>query len=213
MKKILFQGDSITDSGRLREVLEANLSNALGRGYGHYVAGELLLKYIEKDLKFYNRGINGNRVVDLYARWKVDTLNLQPDVITILIGVNDVWAERDVQNGVELDRFEQVYDMLLEWTRKVLPDVKIVLLSPFTLMCGVIDEKFAVAVEKNAEAVRRLAKKHKTAYINTQAIFDEAVKKAEPRYWASDGVHPTPVGHLLIAKELQAELEKLINMK
>ena len=210
MKKILFQGDSITDSGRLREVLEANLSNALGRGYGHYVAGELLLKYIEKDLKFYNRGINGNRVVDLYARWKVDTLNLQPDVITILIGVNDVWAERDVQNGVELDRFEQVYDMLLEWTLAVLPDVKIVLLSPFTLACGVIDEKFAVAVEKNAEAVRHLAKKYNTAYINTQEIFDEAVKKAEPSYWASDGVHPTPAGHLLIAKALQTELEKFI---
>ena len=210
MKKILFQGDSITDSGRLREVLEANLSNALGRGYGHYVAGELLLKYIEKDLKFYNRGINGNRVVDLYARWKVDTLNLQPDVITILIGVNDVWAERDVQNGIELDRFEQVYDMLLAWTRKVLPDVKIVLLSPFTLACGVIDEEFAAAVEKNAEAVRHLAKKYNTAYINTQAIFDEAVKKAEPSYWASDGVHPTPAGHLLIAKVLQAEIEKFI---
>jgi lysophospholipase L1-like esterase len=210
MKKILFQGDSITDCGRLREVLVPNLSNALGRGYGHYIAGELLLKYIEKDLKFYNRGINGNRVVDLYARWKVDTINLQPDVITILIGVNDVWADRDVQNGVEPERFEAVYDMMLEWTRKVLPEVKIVLLSPFTLACGVIDNEFAAAVEKYAEAVRRLAKRYNNLYINTQAIFDEAVKKVEPSYWASDGIHPTPAGHLLIARALQIEIEKMI---
>ena len=123
---------------------------------------KLSAKYPEKDLKFYNRGISGHRIVDLYARWKSDTLNLQPDVITILIGVNDVWHERDWQNGVEIERFEKVYDMMLEWTREVLPNVKFVLLSPFTLACGVIDDKFAADVADYAEAVRRLAKKYDT---------------------------------------------------
>jgi lysophospholipase L1-like esterase len=208
MKTIVIQGDSITDAGRNRECLDAN--NGLGHGYPNIVTGALLAKYPEKDLKIYNRGISGHRIVDLYARWKSDTLNLQPDVITILIGVNDVWHERDWQNGVELDRFEKVYSMMIEWTREVLPNVKFVLLSPFTLACGVIDEKFSADVEAYAEAVRRLAKKYNTSYINTQAIFDEAVKKAAPNYWAADGVHPTPAGHNLIAAALQTELEKLI---
>ena len=208
MKKIVIQGDSITDAGRAREGLNEN--SGLGHGYPNMVTGALLAKYPEKDLKFYNRGISGHRIVDLYARWKSDTLNLQPDVITILIGVTDVWHERDWQNGVELDSFERVYGMMIEWTLAVLPDVKFVLLSPFTLACGVIDDKFAADVADYAEAVRRLAKKYDTAYINTQAIFDEAVTKAAPNYWANDGVHPTPAGHQLIAEALQKELEKLI---
>ena len=208
MKTIVIQGDSITDAGRVREAVAEN--SGLGHGYPNIVTSALLAKYPEKDLKFYNRGISGHRIVDLYARWKIDTLNLKPDVITILIGVNDVWHERDWQNGVELDRFEQVYGMMIEWTLAVLPDVKFVLLSPFTLACGVIDDKFAADVADYAEAVRRLAKKYDTAYINTQAIFDEAVTKAAPNYWANDGVHPTPAGHSLIASKLQEEIEKLI---
>ena len=208
MKKIVIQGDSITDCGRSREDLNEN--SGLGHGYATMLAGNLLGKYPEKDLKIYNRGISGHRVVDLYARWKSDTLNLQPDVITILIGINDIWHERDWQNGVEIERFEQVYDMMLSWTKAVLPNVKFVLLSPFTLGCGVIDEDFASQAKIYSEAVRRLVKKYDTCYIDTQALFDEAVKKAEPAYWSKDGVHPTPAGHAVIANALAKEIEKLI---
>ena len=208
MKTIVIQGDSITDAGRIREIAAEN--SGLGHGYPNIVTSALLAKYPEKDLKFYNRGISGHRVVDLYARWKSDTLNLQPDIITILIGINDIWHERDWQNGVEVDRFEQVYDMMITWTKKVLPNVKFVLLSPFILDCGVIDDFFKENRVIYAEAVKKLAEKHGAVYIDTQAIFDEAVKKAEDAYWANDGVHPTPAGHNLIATKLQEELEKLI---
>lgn len=208
MKKIVMQGDSITDFGRAREGVNEN-SN-LGTGYANLTAAALLAKYPEKDLKFYNRGISGNRVVDLYARWKTDALNLNPDIITILIGINDIWHERDWQNGVEIDRFEQIYDMMICYSKKMLPNVKFVLLSPFILDCGVIDDFFKENVVIYAAAVKRLAEKYGAAYIDTQAIFGEAIKKAEPAYWAADGVHPTPAGHTLISEALQKELEKLI---
>ena len=109
---ILFQGDSITDCGRSRE---ANVPNTgLGGGYPFMAAAHLLCAKAEDGLKFFNRGISGNRIVDLYARWKIDGLNLNPDVISILIGVNDTWHAFGSNNGVEVPRFEQFYRMLLD---------------------------------------------------------------------------------------------------
>ena len=117
--KILFQGDSVTDAGRT----SVNSEN-LGRGYPLFVAGELRSRYPDKDFQVVNRGISGNRVVDLYQRWKVDCLNHRPDVISILIGINDVWHEKVRQNGVDTPRFEQFYKMLLDWSLQALPKVK-----------------------------------------------------------------------------------------
>ena len=114
--KILFQGDSVTDAGRTAYKYEN-----LGRGYPNFVAGALLSRHPEKGFKIINRGIGGNRVVDLYQRWKVDCLNLEPDVISILIGVNDTWHESAFKNGVEPARAEKVYRALVEWTREALP--------------------------------------------------------------------------------------------
>ena len=121
----MFQGDSITDCGRSRE---ANVPNTgLGGGYPFMAAAHLLCAKAEDGLKFFNRGISGNRIVDLYARWKIDGLNLNPDVISILIGVNDTWHAFGSNNGVEVPRFEQFYRMLLEWTVQARPGVKLVL--------------------------------------------------------------------------------------
>ena len=208
MKTILMQGDSITDAGRNRtmEALPGN-NHALGNGYANLTAAALLAKYPEKDLQIYNRGISGNRVVDLYARWKVDTLNLQPDILSILIGVNDVWHERSHANGVEADRFEQIYDLLLEWTFKALPQVNVVLLEPFTMLCGEVDETFAADTAVRAAITRKLAAKYNTEFLPTQQILDEACKRAEPAYWAKDGVHPTPAGHALITEALLKKFE------
>ena len=208
MKTILMQGDSITDAGRNR-TMEATPSNnhALGNGYANLTAAALLEKYPEKDLQIYNRGISGHRVVDLYARWKVDTLNLQPDILSILIGVNDVWHERSYANGVEADRFEQIYDLLLDWTFKALPQVKVVLLEPFTMLCGEVDEAFAADTAVRAAITRKLAAKYNTEFLPTQQILDEACKRAEPAYWAKDGVHPTPAGHALITEALVKKFE------
>ena len=122
---ILFQGDSITDCGRDRNAAGPNAG--LGEGYAAMAATALLNRKGGGRLQIYNRGISGNRIVDLYARWKIDGLNLEPDVISILIGVNDTWHEFGSRNGVEVPRYEQFYRMLLEWTVRDRPGVKLVL--------------------------------------------------------------------------------------
>ena len=106
-KIILFQGDSITDCGRSREV-----DYAMGNGYATFVGGALSAAE-PYAYKFYNRGISGNRVVDLYARMKIDMINLKPDYMSILIGINDVWHELDSKNGVDAAKFEMVYDLMV----------------------------------------------------------------------------------------------------
>jgi lysophospholipase L1-like esterase len=125
--KILFYGDSITDAQRDRSV--DHYLSSYGFGYPSFVAGELLSKNPEQ-YEIINRGISGNRIVDLYARIKADVWNLQPDVLSILVGVNDVWHEINYNNGVELERFDKIYRMMLDDTLKVLPNVKIILCEP-----------------------------------------------------------------------------------
>jgi hypothetical protein len=129
--KILFQGDSITDAGRYTEVGTGVRDSSLGAGYVKLIANRLLCDSPEKNYEIINRGISGNRIVDLYARWKADCINLAPDVLTILIGVNDTWHERGGQNGVEVPRYERFYRELIEWTLSALPNIKIILMTPF----------------------------------------------------------------------------------
>ena len=128
--KILMFGDSITDAHRERDCDGSVFS--YGNGYVFNVAGELLSEN-PLGYEIINRGISGHRITDLYARIKSDVWNFNPDVLSILIGVNDVWHEIAHKNGVELDRFEKVYRMLIEDTLKVLPNVKIMILEPFIL--------------------------------------------------------------------------------
>jgi lysophospholipase L1-like esterase len=195
---VLFQGDSITDCGRNREIIEPNL--AMGEGYAMLTASKLLAAYPEKEIKCYNRGISGNRVVDLYARWKIDALNLKPDVISILIGVNDTWHEFGSNNGVEVPRYARVYHELLSWTKEALPDVKLILCEPFVLTFGAVGEDWVPEINERREVVRKLAKEFDTVFIPFQSIFDKAVKKAAPEYWLRDGVHPAYAGHELMSQ-------------
>lgn len=134
MNTFLLQGDSITDAGRSREN-----DAARGHGYPTLVAAELMYDY-PGQFNIVNRGISGNRVVDLYARIKKDFLNLKPDYLSILIGVNDVWHDySDEPNGVSDERFRKVYDMLIEEIKAELPEIKIYILEPFVL-CGTATE-------------------------------------------------------------------------
>jgi len=198
---ILFQGDSITDAGRNRANQDnANSNDALGFGYASKVAGALLADYPDHGLRIFNRGISGHRVVDLYARWKGDTLNLNPDLISILIGVNDTWHEFNYQNGVELDRFEQVYRMMLQFTRERLPKVHLVLCEPFVLRCGVVTPEWEADIRGRREIVSRLAGEFGALLVPFQEMFDEALKEAPAEYWAGDGVHPSPAGHERMAR-------------
>ena len=198
-RTIVFQGDSITDVGRDRDLtLPANLG--MGSGYPFLTMTQLRLTEPEKDWQVFNRGISGNRIVDLYARWKREALNLKPDILSILIGVNDTWHESAFQNGVEVPRYAQFYRMLLEWTLQVLPDVKLVLLEPFVLPFGVVLPHWPAEIDERRAIVKDLAQKFNAIFIPTQTLLNEALKKAPQEYWLKDGVHPTSAGHALIAR-------------
>lgn len=197
---ILFQGDSITDAGRHRDVTEPNLPAGLGFGYAARIAERLLAERPADNLKFLNRGISGHRVVDLYARWKVDAVNLKPDILSILIGVNDTWHEMMSGNGVELDRYETVYRLMLAYTRQKLPDVQLVLCEPFVLLHGVVTEAWVEEIAARQEIVRRMAREFNTLHIPFQTSLNHALLRAPAAHWTNDGVHLTAEGHALLAQ-------------
>jgi len=204
---IVFQGDSITDVGRNTE--RGSLTS-IGQGYALMVTGELGLRCPGK-YNFVNRGISGNRIVDVYARIKADCWNLEPDVLSILIGINDVWHELGGKNGVEAGRFERVYRMLVEDTMERFPNIRILLLEPFVLKASATEanwDYFLSETRLRAEAVKRIADDAGQIFVPLQASFDAACELAEPAYWAGDGVHPTSAGHRLIAREWLAAFDK-----
>lgn len=213
-KVILFQGDSITDCIRSREN-----DNYRGSGYATMVSGALGAKdpYM---YTFINRGISGNRVVDLYARIRKDMINLKPDYISILIGVNDVWHEVSYQNGVDAEKFELVYNLLIEELKRDLPGVKIMLLEPFVLPgsatcnteeCPARWEYFQKETALRGEATRRVAEKQNVMFVPLQELFDKVNADAPADgYWLADGVHPSAAGHELIKN---AWLEAFEQMK
>ncbi len=198
MKTILFQGDSITDAGRSRE----NDSN-MGHGYSTLVKGVLGFEQ-PGEYQFINRGISGNRVIDLYARIKMDIINLKPDVMSILIGVNDVWHEVSRENGVDAEKYYKIYSMLIEEIKEALPDIKIIILEPFVLKASATQEAwdvFHTEVCKRAEKAKAIAEKYQLTFVPLQDKFDEVMKSCPADYWLHDGVHPTTMGHELIKRE------------
>lgn len=207
MKTILFQGDSITDAGRSRE-------NDFSRGFGYatLVSGKLGRKYAG-EYAFKNKGISGNRVVDLYARIKSDIINLKPDYMSILIGVNDVWHEFSAENGVSVEKFEKIYGMLIEEVKEELPDIKIMILEPFVLKACATEENwegFSKETKLRAEAAKRVAEKYGLPFVKLQEKFDAAMKEyPHPTYWLADGVHPTAMGHQIIADEWEKTFEAI----
>ncbi len=198
MKTILFQGDSITDLGRPTEN-----DDYLGAGYVTIAAGELAYQN-PGEFKFINRGISGNRVVDLYARWKADCWNLKPDYLSILVGCNDAAFELHFENGVDAKRFENIYDLMLCETMERLPDCKIMLLEPFLMKYLHTQEKwepYRAEVNLRGEVVRKLADKHGLVFVPLQEKFDEYVLKSHVSEWTPDGVHPSAAGSTIIAHE------------
>ena len=197
--RILFQGDSITDAGRSWEN-DANL----GRGYPLLVEAELGFAEPNQHI-FINKGISGNRIVDLYARIKRDIINYKPDLMSILIGVNDVWHEvGDNPNGVDADKFFKIYSMLIEEIKEALPNIKIMILEPFVLEGGATSEHwdyFKSEAAKRAEMARKIAKKFSLPFIPLQEGFNELAKCAPNEYWLGDGVHPTSKGHEFIKNQ------------
>jgi len=194
---ILFQGDSITDGGRWRTGSDYN--HIMGQDYGYILSAELGALYPERNLTFINRGIGGNRVPDLAARWTTDTLALKPNILSILIGINDTLLKNETAQ-----EYEQRYDKLLGDTIAALPNTKIILGEPFLLPVATHKPVYAAEmteVKKRQAAVSRLAAKYHLPLIRYQEAFDEACRKAPPEHWSWDGVHPTYAGHGLMARE------------
>ena len=208
--KILFEGDSITDAGRIRDNHD---TRRYGQGYCLLAAAELEAEAPGKyDIQ--NQAIAGSRVVDVYARIKSADWTLKPDVYSLLIGVNDVW-HRVWNNDVEAPRFERVYRMLIEDTRAALPGVKMMLLEPFTLKGSATEEHwewFRPEVEKRAEIVARLAKEYGVSFVPLQKLLDDACRRGPADNWLYDGVHPTPAGYRLIADAWMKVFRKEIDI-
>ena len=198
---VLFQGDSITDAGRSRELAgEANRQPALGSGYAWLAASGLLVERPGDGLRVFNRGISGNKVFQLRDRWDRDCLALAPDVLSILIGVNDVWHARNGGYDGTVETYERDYDALLERTRAALPAVELVVCEPFVLRCGNVDDSWFPEFDRYRAAARRVADAHRATWVGFQAMFDQATRYASPEHWAPDGVHPSAAGAALMAR-------------
>ena len=197
---ILFQGDSITDCGRDREN-----DVKTGIGYPTMVKGQLGFDEATEQHTYINRGIGGNRIVDVYARIKKDIINLKPDLMSILIGINDVWHDvHSNPNGVSADKFYKIYCMLIEEIKEALPNIKIMILEPFVLHGIATDDHwdfFDTETKKRAAMAKKVAEKYNLTWVPLQEGFDALLEQAPSTYWLRDGVHPDAPGHDFIKRQ------------
>lgn len=201
MKTFVFQGDSITDAGRNREN-----DDYRGNGYPTLVAGRIGMDR-PGEIRFLNRGVSGDRIVDINSRIKRDLINLAPDYVSILIGINDVWHEVGGRNGVDNEKFYRTYCEILEEVQRMCPGVKIFILEPFVLKAAATEGAWNVfdrETRMRAASAKKAAEAFGCVFVPLQEKFDAACELAEPSYWLHDGVHPTAMGHELIARELTA---------
>ncbi len=196
--RILFQGDSITDAGRSREK-----EFFKGNGYASLVTAELTYNH-PGEYEFINRGISGNRISDLVARMKCDMINLKPDVMSILIGVNDVWHEVNTGNGVRTELYEELYNILVKELKLALPDLRLIIMEPFVLNGEATEEhweEFDRETRLRAQKAREVAEKYGLPFVELQKHLDEAAKLVSNGYWLCDGVHPSVAGHALLKEQ------------
>lgn len=198
---VLFQGDSITDGNRTRN---NDWNHVMGHGYAYIAASRLWCDFPERNLHFFNRGISGNKIPDLAARWQNDTLDLQPDVLSILIGINDISALINGNKEFTAENYESGYRDLLVKTKQGLPNVQLVLCDPFILPLGNVLKnlpQYNNEVKKRSQSVKKLAEEFAAIHVQFQPVFDKALEKAPAEYWIWDGIHPMPAGHELMARE------------
>jgi len=194
---ILFQGDSITNAFRKPE--EVCNAYQMGSGYAMMVAAQLLATRPHDNLRFLNRGVSGHGINELRARWQSDCLDLQPNVLSILVGINDC-NPLHPQPALSAAAYETAYRELLAVTRSALPAVRLILCEPFVLLAGQVPAGWLPLVTERGEIVRRLAEEHDARFVPLQAAFAKALKSAPPEYWSFDGIHPNAQGHWLITE-------------
>ncbi len=195
-ERILFIGDSITDAGRLEPVYEP-----FGNGYVNFTANALLAKYPTKNLAIINRGISGNTTRDLDERWEKDCLMLEPSILSIMIGINDVWRQFDSggDGAVMIDEYEQTYDGLLSQVRRKFHP-QIIMMEPF-LFCGDKTDEFYLTVRRYIDVVRKLADQYNALLVGLQDKIDDLIRQVPSSRWANDMVHPYPWAHCWISQQ------------
>jgi Lysophospholipase L1 and related esterases len=211
--KILFQGDSITDGARGRS---EDPNHILGHSYAYIAAAKLAYEHTDRNFEFINRGVSGDTSADLYARWQNDAINLKPDIISILVGTNDAGHETKSPQNLVCRRFESTLRLILQQTREILPETRIILMEPFMLNTCNFDNEFYERrlqfLKEKQEVVKRLALEFNIVLVPLQERFNEALKKKPESYWIWDSIHPTYAGHGLIANAWLNDTKELLRV-
>ena len=218
--KILFQGDSITDGARYKsKASEWDKNHQIGHSYVYILTGLLGMNFPERHLEFVNKGISGNAVTDLFARWQTDALDIAPDVLSVLVGVNDCLREsKKTAPDLSASAYEEHYRKLLTMSREKNPDLQIILLEPFAHIEGQQNAGASETIRRaillsEQKVVRRLSNEFDAIFVPLQAAFDEAMTLREPSYWIWDGTHPSEAGHAIIAREFLKKTKKLFDFE
>lgn len=194
---ILFQGDSITNAFRKPD--EVCNAYQLGAGYAMLIAAQLLAARPDANLRFSNRGVSGEGINGLADRWQTDCLDVRPDVLSILVGINDA-APKRAEPATSVEEYEQKYRAMLTETRAALPSVRLVLCEPFVLHVGDVQERALADVAARGDVTRRLAAETDAVLVPLQSVFAAAIQEAPATYWTFDGIHPNAQGHWRIAQ-------------
>lgn len=198
---VLFQGDSITDAGRDRSVNGPNVHSGLGNGYAFILASRLLYDFPKQNLSIYNKGISGNKVFQLSDRWQQDCLIIRPNILSILIGVNDFWHTLTHNYTGTVETYENDLRGLLRNTKSLMPDIKLVIGEPFAMTgCSAVDQSWFPEFNKYQLAAQKIAMELDAIFIPYQEVFNKATELAPAHYWTQDGVHPSVAGCQLMAE-------------
>ena len=212
--RILFQGDSITDGGRWQNSNDWN--HLVGQSYPYLISAKIGYNYPKRNLQFFNRGISGNTVTGLKARWQKDCLDLKPDILSILVGINDVSAA--IQSGSDaaaVKSYEENYRRILQQAREANPSLLLVLCDPFVFNLAKIApvfDSYSSQVEMREKVVKQLAVEFDAIHITLGQKFKQAEKLAPVAHWSWDGIHPMPAGHELIAEAWIAATSKILEI-
>ncbi|MFB4419576.1 SGNH/GDSL hydrolase family protein [Streptomyces sp. QL37] len=200
---VLFQGDSITDAGRLVE-----RDRPLGSGYVRAAAERVRSALPDSDITFVNRGVAGDGVSDLRARWREDALDLEPSVVSVLVGVNETYHRYFYGTVTPVGAYENDYRAILTQIREK-SDAQLVLIEPFLVPVQDEQWEWREDLDPRIQVVRRLSEEFDAALLAADGLLNQAARAAGgAEYIAGDGVHPTPLGHSVLA-EAWAELAGL----
>jgi len=191
---VLFQGDSVTDCGRDYSDL-----NSFGCGYPLKVSQYFNTFLSNKNVKFINKGISGSRAIDLKARWRQDCIDLKPDYVSIMIGINDCWRRYDNNEITTAEAFENNYRFILNEI-KTKTNAKIIILEPYVLPVTLDKITWREDLDPKIQKARQLAREFNAIYIPLDGLFASQISNINPEQFSQDGVHPTDMGHAFIAK-------------